>query len=340
VFTDAEGKGLTGHVKIVADNAQGVRLDAAKATAPLAFIGKLELHDLFVSFVDKGTGPVSSTCNTETPGLRWEGGASAIVVPVPGGLRLEDVGVGFADGELSHADATWKPTTEGGADLGGGVKVQKLSVSLCAGPPLTLGGRVALTALPGADGKPRLEIPDAGIKFTAGDPWTIKADAPAASLDLGTPIAFKDVGLAVSSNGAVDFSAGAKFAIGVKGDVGVGTLDAAVTVDASLKGFIERSRFNADLKATGCFAGTLTIGTGIPFDGICAGVDGVVSSTGMAVCGSLKVKDTDLGRIGAGLKWGGPLEFMTKSCDVGKWRVEKTAAASAVGEHGGTVPGG
>ena len=173
VFTDAEGKGLTGHLKLTADNATGVHLDEAKVTAPLAFIGKLELHDLFVSFTDKGTGPVSSTCNTETPGLRWEGGASAIVVPVPGNLRLEDVGVGFADGSLSHAEATWKPSGDG-ASLGGGVKIQKLTVSLCTGPPLVLGGRAALTALPGADGKPRLTIPDAGLKFTAGDPWTIQ----------------------------------------------------------------------------------------------------------------------------------------------------------------------
>ena len=41
----------------------------------------------------------------------------------------------------------------------------------------------------------------------------------------------------------------------------------------------------------------------------------------MAVCGSLTVKGTDVGRIGAGLKWGGPLEFMGNACDVGKWRV-------------------
>ncbi len=341
VFTDAEGKGLTGHLKLSADNATGVHLDEAKVTAPLAWIGKLELHDLFVSFTDKGTGPVSSTCNTETPGLRWEGGASAIVVPVPGApLRLEDVGVGFADGSLSHAEATWKPSGDG-ADLGGGVKVQKLTVSLCTGPPLVLAGRAALTALPGADGKPRLTIPDVGLSFTAGNPWTIKADAPAATLNLGTtPIAFKDLYVAVNSAGNVDFGGGVKFAIDLKGNVVVGDLDAAVTVDASVKGFLDGSRFNADLKATGCFAGTLTIGAPIPFSDICPAVDGVVSSTGMAVCGALTVKGNTLGRIGAGLKWGGALEFMGNSCDVGKWRVEKTAGASAAGRRRVTIPAG
>lgn len=339
VFTDAEGNGLTGHLKLSADNETGVHLDEAKVTAPLAFIGKLELHDLFVSFTDKGTGPVSSTCNTETPGLRWEGGASAIVVPVPGDLRLEDVGVGFADGALSHAEATWKPSGDG-ASLGGGVKVQKLSVSLCTGPPLVLAGRAALTALPGADGKPRLTIPEAGLKFTAGDPWTIRAEAPLATLNLGTPMEFRDLYVAVNSAGGVDFGGGVKFAIDLKGNVGVGDLDAAVKVDASLKGFFEGSKFNADLKATGCFGGTLTIGAPIPFSDICPQVDGVISSTGLAVCGSLAVGGNNLGRIGAGLKWGGPLEFMGSSCDVGKWRVEKSAGAAAAGERTVLVPGG
>ncbi|MBE2319618.1 hypothetical protein DVA67_026860 [Solirubrobacter sp. CPCC 204708] len=339
VFTDAEGKGLTGHLKLSADNEQGVRLDEAKVTAPLAFIGKLELHDLFVSFTDKGTGPVSSTCNTETPGLRWEGGASAIVVPVPGNLRLEDVGVGFADGALSHAEATWKPSGDGAA-LGGGVKVQKLSVSLCTGPPLVLAGRAALTALPGADGKPRLTIPDAGLKFTAGDPWTIRAEAPLANLNLGTPMEFKDLYVAVNSAGGVDFGGGVSFALDLKGNVVVGDLEAALRVDASLKGFFEGSKFNADLKATGCFGGTLTVGAPIPFSDICPQVDGVISSTGIAVCGGLVVGGHNLGRIGAGLKWGGPLEFMGSACDVGRWRVEKSAGAAAMGERTVRVPAG
>jgi hypothetical protein len=131
-----------------------------------------------------------------------------------------------------------------------------------------------------------------------------------------------------------------KFAIDLKGNVGPATLDAAVTVDASVKGFLEGSKFNADLKASGCFAGTLTIGAPVPFSDICPAVDGVVSSTGLAVCGSLNVKGNDLGRIGAGLKWGGPLEFMGNSCDVGKWRVERTAGASAAGAQRVTIPGG
>jgi hypothetical protein len=218
------------------------------------------------------------------------------------------------------------------------VKVQKLSVSLCTGPPLVLAGRAALTALPGADGKPRLTIPEAGLKFTAGDPWTIRAEAPSASLNLGTPMEFKDLYVAVNSAGGVDFGGGVSFGIDLKGNVGIGDLDAAVKIDASLKGFFEGSKFNADLKATGCFGGTLTVGAPIPFSDICPQVDGVISSTGIAVCGGLAVGGHNLGRIGAGLKWGGPLEFMGSSCDVGRWRVEKTATASAAGERSVTIP--
>src|SRR5262245_27640331 len=45
VFTDAEGNGLTGTVVVKADNDNGVQLDSAKVTAPLAFVGSLELHN-------------------------------------------------------------------------------------------------------------------------------------------------------------------------------------------------------------------------------------------------------------------------------------------------------
>ena len=64
----------------------------------------------------------------------------------------------------------------------------------------------------------------------------------------------------------------------------------------------------------------------------------MISSTGIAVCGALTVKGNNLGRVGAGLTWGGPLKFMGASCDVGPWRVEKTAGASAAGERRVTIP--
>ncbi len=63
-------------------------------------------------------------------------------------------------------------------------------------------------------------------------------------------------------------------------------------------------------------------------------VDGVVSSTGVAVCGALTVGDRNLGRIGAGLRWGKPVQFMGSSCDVGPWRVAKEAPAPAATRAG------
>lgn len=341
VFTDAEGNGLTGTVKVSADNQRGVRLDQARVTAPLAFAGGVELHDLFVSFAADRANAVEKTCNAETPGMRWEGGATALVLPTPNRLRLQDIGVGFADGALSYARAAWVPG-QPGADLGGGLRVQRVAVSLCAGPPLRLEGRIGLTAMPDATGRPRLEIPNAGLIFTGGDPWTLRAEAPEATLTTDRPYTFRDLFVQYTSNGTIDFGGKLAFALGVKGGVPLGSLDAVVQIEASALGFIQGDRFNADLEARGCFAGTFAIGGAAPigFDGICPAVQGVVSSTGAAVCGELVVGGKNLGRVGAGMKWGDPVEFMANACDVGKWRVAKAVAAAAGGERSVEVPAG
>lgn len=335
VFTDAEGNGLTGFVQITSDNAHGVRLDKARVTAPLAYLGSVEVQNLSVAFIgaSAGAGSASPTCNTPSPGLRWEGSASVIVLPTTDKTQLTDAAFGFADGRFSHASATWKPGGAG-ADLGGGVKLTKLGVSICAGPPLKLMGRAGITAMPGTDGKPRLEIHDAGLIFTGahdGKPWTIRAEAPEAKLGGDIPFAFKDLFVEVSAAGAVDFGGGVHFEVPLKGKGDVAELDAAVSVDATAKGFIEGSQFNVELSATGCFNGTFKISDApsVPFSNICPGIEGLVSSTGFAVCGSLKVGDKSLGRIGAGKRWDGDLKFMSSSCDIGPWRVSRPEAQGA-----------
>lgn len=335
VFTDAEGRGLTGFVQITSDNAHGVRLDKARVTAPLAYLGSVEVQNLSVAFIGAGAGAgsASPTCNTPSPGLRWEGSASVIALPTADKTQLTDAAFGFADGRFSHASATWKPGGAG-ADLGGGVKLTKLGVSICAGPPLKLMGRAGITAMPGKDGKPRLEVPDAGLIFTGahdGKPWTIRAEAPEAKLGGDIPFAFKDLFVEVSAAGAVDFGGGVHFEVPLKGKGDAVELDAAVAVDATAKGFIEGSQFNVELKATGCFNGTFKISDApsVPFSNVCPGIEGLVSSTGFAVCGSLKVGGTDIGRIGAGKRWDGDLQFMTKACDIGPWRVSRPEAAGA-----------
>src|SRR5262249_14662380 len=158
---------------------------------------------------------------------------------------------------------------------------------------------------------------------TAGDPWSLRAEAPTATLQADRPYTFNDVFVKYTSSGAVDFGGELKFSLDVKGDAPVGAIDAAVAVDAKANGFIDGNRFNADLSASGCFAGKLTVGGAVPFpfDGLCTTVAGVVSSDGIAVCGSLKVGSTDVGAIGAGYHWGGAVQFMAGTCDLGPWRV-------------------
>lgn len=344
VFTDAEGNGLTGFVQITSDNAHGVRLDKARVTAPLAYLGSVEVQNLSVAFIgaNAGAGSANPTCNTPSPGLRWEGSASVIVLPTADKTQLTDAAFGFADGRFAHASATWKPGGAG-ADLGGGVKLTKLGVSICAGPPLRLMGRAGITAMPGEDGKPRLEIPDAGLIFTGahdGKPWTIRAEAPEAKLGGDIPLAFKDLFVQVSAAGAVDFGGGVHFEVPLKGKGDVAELDAAVAVDATAKGFIEGSQWSVELSATGCFNGTFKISDApsVPFSNICPGIEGLVSSTGFAVCGSLKVGDKSLGRIGAGKRWDGDLKFMSSSCDIGPWRVSRPEAQGARAARLGAGP--
>lgn len=336
VFTDAEGRGITGTVKVTSDNANGLRLAQARVTAPLAMIGKVEFQNLSVAFLGDGEGSTSKTCNLPTPGLKWEGSASVVVMPAPGRPELKNVELGLADGKFSHASATLYPPA-GGAELGAGVKVTKLQVSLCAGPPVKLEGRAGLTALPGNDGKPRLEIPDAGLIYTGAHekkPWTIRAEAPTAKIGGDIPITFTDLFLQVSGNGAVDFGGAVKFSVPIKGTAGPASLDASVNVEAKAEGFVEGSRYSVALDAKGCFNGSFKIdpapSIGIP--DVCTGIEGVVSSKGFAVCGSLKVGDKSIGRVGAGKEWDKPLEFFGNSCDVGTYKEQRQVEPPAEGE--------
>ncbi len=340
VFADAEGNGLTGAIEVASDNERGVHIQGIQVKAPLAFMGKVEVHNLFLNFNGERNGDAKATCNADSPGLRWDGGAEKIVLPTPDKLTVESVGLGFADGDFSYVRGSLNWAGEG-KSIGAGIRVQKISISVCAGDPLKIEGRIGLTALPGDDGKPRLTIPNAGLLFTGGDPWTLRAEAPTAILKLDRDYNFSDVFVSYASNGAIDFGARLKFALGLKGSVPIGTLDASVTIDAGVKGWIQGSAFNADIDAEGCFAGKFSVADALPvnFKDICPNVKGVVSSKGIALCGNLEVNNKNLGGIGAGYEWGGELKFMAGTCDVGRWRLSKPSA-SAAGDKTVRLPDG
>ncbi|HEY6889644.1 MAG TPA: hypothetical protein VI300_17735 [Solirubrobacter sp.] len=338
VFTDAEGHGLSGAVQIESDNEKGVHLSGIQIKAPLVFIGKVEVHNFFVNFAGERNGDAKGTCNADSPGLRWEGGAEKVVLPTPDRLTVESVGVGFADGAFSYARGTLQGGSPG-LSIGAGVRVQKIAISVCAGPPVTVEGRIAMTA---ADGK--LTIPDGGLLFKGGDPWSLRAEAPSAVFKADRDYTFKDVFVQYASSGAIDFGARVNFSLGLKGSVPIGSLDAALAIDAGVKGWIEGGKFNADIDATGCFTGKFTIGDAIPVNipkDLCPKITGVVSSTGIGLCGELKVGDKNLGGVGAGYAWGGALKFMAGTCDVGAWRATRpSASAASPGAKRVTLPGG
>jgi hypothetical protein len=333
VLTDAEGHGITGSVSLTADNATGLHLSAIAVKAPLAFIGKVEIHNFFATYNGERNNDAKPSCNQGSPGLKWEGGAEKVVLPTPDRLEITSVGLGFADRGFNYAKGVLT-AADPGASIGAGIRVQKIDISVCAGPPAKVEGRIALTALPGDKG-PALKIPNAGVAYQDGakpeDPWTLRVEAPEAELNLGKALKFKDVHVGYSSAGAVDFGGRVNFSLGLKGPVPGGDLDAAVTVDAGVSGWITSNRFNADFDARGCFAGKLTIADTlpIPFSDICPIVKGVVSTSGMAVCGGLSFKGKDVGYVGVGYKWGGELKAFAGACDLRPWRTEKPAAGAA-----------
>lgn len=332
VFTDAEGNGLSGAVQVEASNEGGVKLSGIQIKAPLVFVGKVEVHNFWVNFAGESSGKTESTCNADSPGIRWEGGAEKVVLPTPDKLTVESVGVGFADGAFNYANGVLNGG-QPGLSIGGGIRVQRIAISLCAGPPVTVEGRIGLTAMPGANNDPRLQIPDAGLLFKGGDPWSLRAEAPKALFKADREYTFKDVFVQYASSGAIDFGARVNFALGLKGPVPLGTLDASVTIDAGIAGWIEGGKFNADVDAKGCFAGSFTVADTLPlsFKDICPTVKGVLSSKGIALCGNLVVSDKNVGGVGVGYAWGGSLKFMAGTCDVGTWRETRQAGASAAG---------
>ena len=111
-----------------------------------------------------------------------------------------------------------------------------------------------MTALGIDKGDANLKIPDAGLLFKGGDPWSLRAEAPLATLTRDRDYTFKDLHLSYASNGAVDFGGKLNFSLGLKGPVPLGSIDAAVTIDASINGFIEDKKFNAEISAQGCFS--------------------------------------------------------------------------------------
>ncbi len=345
VLTDAEGHGLTGSVSLTADNDRGLHLSGINVKAPLAFIGKVEVHNFFLNYNGERNNDATESCNQGSPGLKWEGGAEKVVLPTPDKLTITQVGVGFADRGFNYAKGVLT-AADPGVSIGAGIRVQKIDISVCAGPPAKVEGRIALTALPGQNG-PGLKIPNAGVIYQEGakpgDPWTLRVEADEADLDVGSKLKLKGLHLGYSSAGMVDFGGRVNFALGIKGPVLIGDLDAAVTIDAGIEGWITSDRFNADFDARGCFAGKLTIADTlpIPFSNICPTVKGVVSTAGMAVCGGLKVNNKDVGNVGVGYTWGGELKPFAGSCDLRPWRTEKPqAGASAVGDKRVRIAGG
>ena len=83
-------------------------------------------------------------------------------------------------------------------------------------------------------------------------------------------------------------------------------------VESHIDGFVSQRAFNAEGDATLDVPGPNLNGSGL------------FSSKGMAACGKFFLGP----RIGFGYNWGGGVDFMHSSCDVGRWRVTRVLFAT------------
>ena len=103
---DAEGNGLTGAVEVESDNVRGIHLSGPEdqGAAGVRRQGRdpQPLPDLRRRAQRRRQADLQRRARRA---CSWEGGAEAIVLPTPDKLRIENVGIGFADGGFNHATA-------------------------------------------------------------------------------------------------------------------------------------------------------------------------------------------------------------------------------------------
>jgi hypothetical protein len=175
--------------------------------------------------------------------------------------------------------------TKAGLDLGLGPLVIQGSGSATYGPPIAGGGPLVI------DGKLQYSSVPERWEATgkASLPWGIPGVKPSATVGLQV-----DPGRAMIFTGDLDLSV---HGWGLKGH---------------LDGFASRKAFNAE--------GTSTLN----LTALRLGGTALVSSRGMAACG--KIHLLFLGKkLGFGYTWGGALDVMGSSCDVGRFRVSLAA---------------
>ena len=156
-----------------------MHLTSVQVHAPLAFVGNVEIHNLFAR-----TSAGAPTATRRRPATsRLAGHALGrrrreVVLPTPDQLTLDRVGFGLRRRRVQLREGRARRGPAPGESIGAGIRVQKIAISFCAGPPLKVEGRIGLTALPD-EGKPQLACPTPADQFDRRRSVDAAAEAPA-----------------------------------------------------------------------------------------------------------------------------------------------------------------
>ena len=328
--------GLTATVGVRVDD-RGVRADAVKAEVRNAYIGQIAIKDLCLSYTAAGsttTDPCSPpafgaqpliSCEAGTDVSRWDG-AAVITLPTESSTEV-GVFAGVSGDQFSYAGA--QVTNLGEAvPLATGVYLDRVGLAICIQPPpMKFTGAAAIRFGPDFGGQKALLL-DGQVEYVDSRPWVISAKGGVSVF--GYQVA--DGYFTYKSSGSIDFGFHAGFDFGI------------ASVSAGVDGWIETQepvRFNVDGYGSVCVV-------------VVACIRGEITVSTVGIAGCLTLLEGDIWelhedadfvwyapwrvhwelrhwrlRAGLGYRWGGSVDVMGDSCDVGPYRAVRSAAAAA-----------
>ena len=333
--------GVTGDVSINIDG-EGVHLDGLKIMVTNAYIGKLGVKSVCLSFAAAGSSAVAPCqapaigggkpqpyieCRSDNQEDRWDG-AIAIVLPTEAKTELGLWG-GLRGGRLSHAGA-YVDNLGTAVPLAPGVFLQSVRLGVCLEPPpFQVKGGAGISLGPAVNGVSAVRL-DGDMHYSdayGSTPWFIRADGRLRLFDKQVASAY----FQYWGTGMIDFGFEAGLEFG------------PARIGGNVEGWIETrspSRFNVQGHVEVCV------------DGIaCAQGDAVFSTIGASGCIQVSimkipmlVKDHNWKWYapwrmhwemvpiqvegGAGYTWSTKkLNLMLASCSIGKWVLARPSQA-------------
>lgn len=295
--------GITGHAEMIADSARGLHVDNLAIAIANAPIGPL-LADFAISYEAKDD--------------VWLGSGKLRFPPQPAGLALA-ADVAFARGHFTKGDIDIKPPGYG-LPLFTDVYLNDIKGGLQLEPKTIITAGAGIGAIP--IGTPTnfqntMQI-NGDIALTIADPFQIEIKGDAALL--GIPIA--DARLLFISNGYLSLDGSFDFTFAPV------EISAAINAVVDLPHRLFSAEFKADFQVLG-------------YD--LSSVDGIVSTSGLAVCGDLPVPP--FSRVTVGHHWNHDytdlvpsFDFLrSKACDLSGYRVSASPARAATDGTGAAI---